>query len=139
LLGCNLTEHHGVIDFGDNEIEVAISFDGSLLRLTSSGDEIGVWDRSSYSLTRSGKSTFVLHAENYDLTFRPISPEEFAQAASRGLNDAAPKPSHRKQSGRHRDRVEPGPQAKPITLILFYLLVIGTLAMGAWAFMSILN
>jgi len=35
--------------------------------------------------------------------------------------------------------VEPGPQAKPITLILFYLLVIGTLAMGAWAFMSILN
>jgi hypothetical protein len=139
LLGCNLTEHHGVIDFGDNEIEVAISFNGSLLRLTSFGDEIGVWDRSSYSLTRSGKSTFVLHAENYDLTFRPISPEEFAQAASRGLNDAAPKPSHRKQSGRHRDRVEPGPQAKPITLILFYLLVIGTLAMGAWAFMSILN
>jgi hypothetical protein len=139
LLGCNLTEHHGVIDFGDNEIEVAISFNGSLLRLTSFGDEIGVWDRSSYSLTRSGKSTFVLHAESYDLTFRPISPEEFAQAASRGLNDAAPKPSHRKQSGRHRDRVEPGPQAKPITLILFYLLVIGTLAMGAWAFMSILN
>jgi hypothetical protein len=81
----------------------------------------------------------VLHAENYDLTFRPISPEEFAQAASRGLNDAAPKPSHRKQSGRHRDRVEPGPPAKPITLILFYLLVIGTLAMGAWALMSILD
>jgi hypothetical protein len=35
--------------------------------------------------------------------------------------------------------VEPGPPAKPITLILFYLLVVGTLAMGAWALMSILD
>jgi hypothetical protein len=139
LLGCNLTEHHGVIDFGDNEVEVAISFNGSLLRLTSSGGEIGAWDRSNYSLTRSGKSTFVLHAENDDLTFKPSSPDEFAQAASRGLNDAALRPSHREKAGRHRDRVGDGPPAKPITLILFYLLAIGTLAMGAWALMSILG
>jgi hypothetical protein len=139
LLGCNLTEHHGVIDFGDNEVEVAISFNGSLLRLTSSGDEIGAWDRSDYSLTRSGDTTFVLRAENADLTFKPSSPDDFAEAASRGLNATAARPSHGRQTGRHRKEIAGGPPAKPITLILFYLLAIGTLAMGAWALISILG
>lgn len=82
----------------------------------------------------------MLHAENDDLTFRPSSPEDFALAASKGLNEPANRVSHRKGSGgRHRDRVEEGPPAKPLTLVFFYLLVTGTLAMGAWALVSILG
>jgi hypothetical protein len=141
LLGCNLTEHHGVIDLGDAEVGVAISFEDSRLRLTSAGNEIGDWERPMYQLTRADRATFIISAEGDDLPFKPLHPDEFAVAAMNGTAGKLKVVSHRKKRGRHDGTESAGtvPPARPTTLLAFYLLAAGTLAMGIWALMEIIG
>ncbi|MEX1038363.1 MAG: hypothetical protein WDZ96_05885, partial [Acidimicrobiia bacterium] len=119
MLGCNLTEHLGVIDLGDTEVEVAISFEDSRLRLTSAGSEIGYWERPKYQLSRADRATFIISAEGDDLSFKPLHPEEFAVAAMNGTAQETKVVSHRKKRGRHdgTDSAETVPPARPITLV----------------------
>lgn len=129
-----------MIDLGDGEVEVAISFHDARLRLTSAGEEIGDWERSVYQLSRADTATFVLSAEGDNLTFRPTRPDEFAIAATKGMA-AVPDPNSRRTK---RSMSEPeGPDRAPpprlLTLVLFYLLVAGTVGMAAWALISMLG
>jgi hypothetical protein len=140
LLGCYLTEHHGVIDLGDGEVEVAISFHDSRLRLTSAGEEIGDWERSGYQLSRADPTTFVLSAEGADLTFRPTSPDEFAIAATHGMAAIQDPGSRRRlRTMSAPDGPEQAPPPSLLTVVLFYLLAAGTVGMAAWALISILG
>lgn len=118
-----------------------ISFHDSRLRLTSGSEEIGDWERSRYQLSRTATGTFVLSAEGDDLPFRPTRPDEFALAATRGMAAVPDANSRRKK--RHTpdaaDTSEQAPPAKPPTLVLFYLLVAGTVGMAVWALLSIIG
>ncbi len=88
-----------------------------------------------YQLNRADPRTFVLSAEGDDLTFRPIFPDEFAIASMNrtgvGQVLVSPIPAP--------DGPAQAPPAKPLTLVLFYLLVAGTLGMAVWALISIVG
>lgn len=123
------------MDLGDSDVEVVIVFTGSGLRMTQGESEIGDWDGSAYTLSRAGEGSFRLHVEGDELVFRPAAPREFAIAASvararSGSDDAGsldPQP--------HAVAIGPPPGA--LTLLLFYLLVAATIAMGIWAGLSL--
>ncbi|CAN5816444.1 hypothetical protein BH23ACT4_BH23ACT4_05580 [soil metagenome] len=87
-----------------------------------------------YQLHRVDPTTFVLFAEGADLAFRPNLPDEFAIAAMDG-GEARLRAAHRSDP----DPLEQAPRAKPLTLVLFYLLVAGTIGMAAWALISFIG
>ncbi len=88
-----------------------------------------------YQLSRVDPATFILSAEDQDLTFRPNLPDEFAVASMNGGVEAVPGAS----TGPEPDIREQAPPAKPLTLMLFYLLVAGTIGMAVWAMISVID
>ncbi len=88
-----------------------------------------------YQLSRVDPETFVLSAEGDDLTFRPALPDEFAIASMNGAVEAQLRDSPRSVPG----PMSQAPPAKPLTLVLFYLLVAGTVGMAVWALTSIIG
>ena len=88
-----------------------------------------------YRLGRVDPETFVLSAEGEDLTFRPTHPDEFAIASINGVGGKPVRASH--TSG--PESPEQAPPPRPLTLVLFYLLVAGTLGMAVWALLSIVG
>lgn len=102
--------------------------------MTSGGKEVGDWEPSTYTLSRVDPATFLLSAEGVDLTFRPSIPDEFAIASLNNGIDAVRAPR-----GRGHHLSQQAPPAKPLTLVLFYLLLAGTVGMAAWALVSIIN
>lgn len=85
-----------------------------------------------YQLNRVDPTTFVLSAEGDDLTFRPNLPDEFAIASMNGGVEVRLPPLQ------NPDAHVPAqaPPAKPLTLVLFYLLVAVTVGMAVWALIS---
>ena len=127
-----MNEHHGVIELGDNDVEVVVSFDDHSLRLASGQEEVGRWDRSMYTLVDGGEGTFVIHAENEALTFKPHSPNEFARAAVQG------RVPRQGPNGSIPHEIVEGPAPRLVTMVLFYLLAGVTLALGIWAAVSLI-
>ena len=103
--------------------------------MMSEGKQVGDWDDTAFSLTPVGNGAFKLEAENEELTFLPDSPTDFA-AAGAGSSEAGTGTTGMALPG-DGHVVKEGPPPQPLTLLLFYLLLAGTLAMAVWAAVSL--
>ncbi|MGH3649666.1 MAG: hypothetical protein ACRDU9_03075 [Acidimicrobiia bacterium] len=128
--------YDGVVTLADDEIPVIVELDEERIRMSASGTEIGEWRTDECTIVHLADSMYAITAEEESLHFVPNQPSLFAAAVSGGEPLVTKPPSPEEEKASDGPREAPPPQ--PLTMGLFYALCLVTLAMAAWALVSIL-
>lgn len=135
-----MPHYDGVVTIADDDFPVIVELDDELIRLTSSGTEIGQWHADDCEITRVGDSTYTIKAENEVLEFVPSQPALFAAALNGDPQPevvTAPRLATAPIDG-GTDALPDAPPPKPLTMGLFYGLCVLTAALALWSLISMI-
>ena len=152
-----MSEHHGVIRFSSNDVAATIILRAAELKLFSQNAEIGAWPAGEYELVaEQGGELFTLHAEGEVLAFVPNNGARLAaeleglptvlpaerEATVEDQSAASEEPNEESDNDDlYSDPVEvvEGPAPSLLTRVLFYVLLLATVATGVWAVVSLIG
>lgn len=123
-----MSEHQGIIDLGEQTVQVTIGISDIEVHLMTDQAEVGKWSHNECHIVESGTGRFLIEAENDSLPFIPRDPAGFARVLVATLP---------KTRGIPTDRALV-PPPKPVTLAMFYALSAVTAGLGAWAVWSMI-
>lgn len=125
-----MTQYRGIATIEDDQFPLTVSLDDDKLSLVSGEVSVGEWPAGAYLVIDLGEGTFIIEAEESSIPFQPDDPGDFA----RGLSGET-------STGTDEEVgpivVAESPPPKPATVAAFYTLVLVTVALGVWAFISL--
>ncbi len=124
----------GVVTMEDDRVPVTIGLDRDEVTLVSGRVEIGKWPAEDCVFVENGDGTWVIEADEGSVSFRPDDPRQF----ERGLADQLTAHPASLDAGTELVILD-GPPPRPLTVVGFYALAAGTVAMGVWAFVNVVN
>ena len=130
--------YDGVITIEGDNFPVTVELEDELIRLSSSGNEIGQWHVADCKITRIDDETFTITAEGEVLEFVPSEPRLFAAALN---GDPEPTVAATPQAETSPTPADPEPLTeaappRPLTMGLFYGLCVLTAALALWSLIS---
>ncbi|MEX1125711.1 MAG: hypothetical protein WEE53_08600 [Acidimicrobiia bacterium] len=139
-----MTTFPGTVAFEDDRVPVTVGIDIDKITLISGEIEIGEWPAAECTFVEKGDGSWVIEAEDDSVFFLPDDPSRFARGLAGhliidpdSLTDAMS--STATTAGAGEFTVAEGPAPKPLTVVGFYALCLVTLALGAWAVVSLLS
>ena len=122
----------GVVTLEDDRVPVTIGLDRDEVTLVSGRVEIGKWPTEDCTFVENGDGTWVIEADDGSVSFRPDDPRQFERGLAVQLDVQAAWPDDETDIV-----VLDGPRPRPLTVVGFYALAAGTVAMGVWAFINV--
>lgn len=137
--------HDGVVTVNNDDVQVILGLDEETIRLSAGGVEIGEWAADACSIDAAADGSFTITAEDETLRFVPNDPTGFATAMRGGrLPEPEPRTSLSTTEPESQSNVTVAagesetPDAKPVTMMVFYGLVVLTAVLGLWALISLI-
>lgn len=122
----------GVVTLEDDRVPVTIGLARDEVTLVSGRVEIGKWPTEDCIFVENGDGTWVIEAEDDSMSFRPDDPSQFERGLADQLTVQSASPDLETELV-----VLDGPPPRPLTIVGFYALAAGTVAMGVWAFINV--
>ena len=134
--------YDGVVTTDEDDVQVILGVDEDKIRLSAGGSEIGEWSAEDCSIDAVGNGTFTITAEDETLTFVPNNPTIFAAAIDgrRVPDQMAEETVEESTESAVVTSIEADqiPDAKPVTMVVFYALAAVTAVLGLWALINII-
>lgn len=143
-----MSVYDGVVTLADDDIPVVVELNDGAIRLSASGNEIGMWAKDECEIRHIADGTYAISAENETLSFVPREPGLFGEAVDGASHNGGAPTNGTEQAERARhvaephrvtDQVAEAPQPKPLTVGLFYALCVLTASLAVWSVVSILT
>lgn len=132
--------YDGVVTLNENDVPVMVELGDDHVRLSASGTEIGEWPSDECHIAHVTDSIYSITAEDETLQFVPNQPTLFAAAVHGNGRDQTPAARAPAETEAEREAPVTGnreaPPPRPLTMVLFYALCVGTAALALWSLVS---
>lgn len=131
----------GVVAVADDKVPVIVDISDSL-RLSANGTEIGSWNPGEFLIADNGDGAYTISAEHETLTFIPNQPELFAAwVTPAGRHESSISASLPVKPGTIQagEALASGSPLPPMARTFYLMLMAATVAIGIWAFYTVLT